>query len=577
MTVKLVRGYAGLAAGSSYDGSADEEIDLVAHGNAVWDVRSVVGQGGPGDGVVLPALIDASARRYGGSFDGTSNNSSNIQDAIDDAAEQSPGAACVMLPPTICLRDQIILHEGVHLFCWQYTKGRINTQVKIHADASFSTGYILNCNTTDGTTPTVAPRLGQWVQCGVFGLWLNNSNPVSLPGMRLMLLAGTYDVRDIRGYKHTQLIKKMAGQYIDNGRIDTVYAAASYDNSEYAIDIGNGGGDALQINNLNFPGSNPVELALKVDTSAGCKVSNAINGQMYFVGCTLASVDNFHGERGRIVRENSSVSVRDTNFNTHTSSSAYPIDCVITAGTGSAYTDSLHLDNVVFNWGQGDGSSEGTHLADVRTTYQTAIHCDNVRRVVNMYGSQRTLTGILVAKQDDTLLDAFNNWSHFLSRRGSFVGLKGFGSFNVQLAADFTGINGSSASSSFGSSTLTTQTYYYIAQLLIDATTGALVGRNQSAGEHSKAVTAGQRVSLTCTMGSSSTLACIIRIYRGTSTGSYDKVANIPMMRAAQLVDKGSYVNGIPWTDRAAGAVDTITSTTGTWLMTPGMGKVAVA
>jgi hypothetical protein len=41
MTVKLLRAFAGLPAGSAYSGEAEVEADLVACGNAVEDVRSV--------------------------------------------------------------------------------------------------------------------------------------------------------------------------------------------------------------------------------------------------------------------------------------------------------------------------------------------------------------------------------------------------------------------------------------------------------------------------------------------------------------------------------------------------------
>jgi hypothetical protein len=69
MTVKLVRAFGGYAAGATYDGSADEEVDLVAKGNAVWDIRGATPGGGPGNvlgvdtrytAAQLTALADAS-------------------------------------------------------------------------------------------------------------------------------------------------------------------------------------------------------------------------------------------------------------------------------------------------------------------------------------------------------------------------------------------------------------------------------------------------------------------------------------------------------------------------------------
>lgn len=521
------------------------------------------------DGSTPPDVLDASDPYYGGFWNGTDNDSVAYQDALDDAAARGYGG--VMLPPTCCFRDPLFVQEGVAVLGYGDPR-QINTQIKVHADADFSsTGYILNFNTTDGLTPTVSPRLGEWIQCIAAGLWLNNSTPVSLADVRLMILGGTYFVDWIRAYKHAQILKKMAGQYIDNGKIGTIFAAASYDNSLYAIDIGDGGGDGLRIGPLNFPASSTPELAVKVDTG-NCRISDAINGGIYFVDCSKAEVVSHHSEHGQIVAENTSLSVRGAFWKTPSTAAIndFPIKMLNTTGNSTSH-HSLELDNVAFIYGNTAGSSEGKIAAEVAISHQVQVKCRNARRVINEYGAQRTILGIRFAKvTDENPLTEVNRWSHILSDEGVIVGnLPLFTAYGVlSETSDFSGITSSNQITS-PSGDLGNTTYYYTSQLLLDS--NLKIGRNQTSAERSQATGgANRRLGLTLSYGSCSPKA-ILRVYRGTSTGSYDSYVDLPVMKATFIVDQGTYCCGVPWKSRGAGAVDTLLDTTqGDRIITPG-------
>jgi hypothetical protein len=518
-------------------------------------------------------FVYAASPQFGGYWDGTNNDSVALQDAIDYSYNAGKRQA-VMLPLTTCWRDPIYMPEGVYLVGYNYRKGLINTNIKIHADANFSaTGYALNMNTTNGTTPTVAPRLGQWYQCGAFGLWFNNSTPVSLPGMRFMLIAGTYYVDDIRGYLHTQLIKKLAGQYIDNGKIGTVFAASSYDNSEYGIDIGSGGGDGLEIGPLNFPAATTPELAVKV-SNGRCRVTSAINGSLYFVNCPKVEVLSHHAEHCKIVAENTNLVVRSAEWQMATASAATDYPITMTNTTGDSNTQhTLELDDVAFAYGNGSGASEGKINGEIAITFQAQVKLRNARRRITEQGAQQTLLGVRFVKQsDNTALTELNRWAHILSDEGVIVGnVAQFATSGLLSAvSDFSGITASNQITS-PSGDLANTTYYYTTQLLLDNKAGALLGRNQTSAEKSQATGgANRRLGLTVGYGSCSSKA-ILRVYRGTSAGSYGFYVDLPVMKGSYIVDQGTYCCGVPWIDRGgASAVTAITDTTqGNYLITP--------
>lgn len=100
-----------------------------------------------------------------------------------------------------------------------------------------------------------------------------------------------------------------------------------------------------------------------------------------------------------------------------------------------------------------------------------------------------------------------------------------------------------------------TATYYYRAQYIIDV--DRMVGRNQTSGEQSLARTnggAGVRLTLTYNKPAN----CLLRVYRGTSAGSYDQFVDIPVQSCTLLYDNGVTLNGFPWVARTAGPETTL-------------------
>jgi hypothetical protein len=108
-------------------------------------------------------------------------------------------------------------------------------------------------------------------------------------------------------------------------------------------------------------------------------------------------------------------------------------------------------------------------------------------------------------------------------------------------------------------SSLTAGTYYYAASVR------TLIGESVASSEKSATVTDNIAVALNITNGSG---LVVVRIWRGTSTGTYDRYVDVPVLsqKAVLLADTGSTVNGIPWIATGVPAVPTANvALRGTW------------
>lgn len=517
-------------------------------------------------------LVDCTLPAFGGYWTGQGGNADDtaLQAALDYAATFNP-ARHVMLPPKVCIQNGVYVPTRVHVVGHNYSPGNVGSYVYPHASMSLTTGFMFNMNTEDGVTIVEALASSGPRQCGMFGVFLFVAP--DLAGARLVTFAGSCIFHDIRAYRHTQVIKKVPGYYIDMMEFDRFDIALSHDNSEYAIELTTGGGDSFTLSHMTFPVDSfdtTGEKAISVTTGQNGKISHIINGEIALTNVWICEVAEHHCELGRLLVTDSTVAVNDSHYRVDDAATHYPITAA-TAGTNINY--GLALNNVEFLYGT---FSQGVITAEVKLAAQYVLHCRNTRRKINMTSGMLSATGIRVANASDALIAAWNNNSWFLSMNGWMLGEIPSGSHSAQIVTDFNGLyNTPNKVTGSGSSTLVNgTTYYYTSQLLLDS--GLANGRNQSSAEKSAAIVADNtRVGMAFGWGTG-TKAALVRFYRGTATGSYDKYVDVPMIGCLYVADKGDYFMGLPWQSRAAGPVDTITSTAaGKWLVTH-LGKVAV-
>lgn len=573
-----------LASGEVGQQDIDYRLDKAPFTRYFWDGSALVPVGGMTD-----ALTDAVIRvvaawdpKYGGHWDGINADDAAITAA---AAEAKLLGLDLMLPGLVCVKNGAYIPADVHVYAYRWGKGKIGTQFVPHASMALTTGSMLNCNTQDGTTAVTSVANGQKKQCGLFGCWLNNNN-VLVAGARLAVFAGTFIAEDIRGSRSVQLIRRIAGEYIDNGEIHRVSCSQPYDvnSQEWQIDIGGSsglGGDALTITDLNFSASYKTQ-ALRIYKTNGCRISEVINGDIYISNSTTTEITNYHQEKGQLFNDSSDITVRGGFIEEAGADSYIPIDCIVPSGSTQRYH--MLLDDLEFRYGA--ISFDTTAIAEVRTNFQYCITPRNCRRRINAYAGQAVMQAIRICKQDNTEFTEWTKNAHYLSWNGQWNGNLPEGSYYATLVDDLTGLGVPVATTGNGTSDLQNETVYYAVQLLIDkGATPAGVNYKGSGGAAERSIAVGsspttKRVGMAVTLGSSSQ-KCILRIYsgrasRGGGTGSYDSVADLPVNGGTYICDAGSYVNGVLWSSRTPGAVDAVTGVAGKWLVTPG-GKVAVS
>lgn len=516
------------------------------------------------------ARVLCSLPAFGGTWDHTTDATAAIQAAADYAALFEPPRG-IELPPEACIKNSVFIPSRVFVYGHNYEEGRVETVIRPHASASLSTGFMFNFNTTNGTTPVEAVANGARTQCGLFGVMLYGHPGTDPAGMRLALVAGTTRIRDVRGSYITQLVKKIDGQYIDNISIENVSCAKSFDNSEYMIEFGTGGNDAISLKNLNFPNVLPVEKAIKVYLANGCEIAGCINGGIYIERSNGVTISNYHCEVGSIISESSNLTIDAPYFTLHSDSTDYPIST--TSVYSSTATYSLHVKDAIFIYGDVGAHEAEAIEAEINTVSQYVLEVTNCKRFIRMSGST-SQQGIRLRKAG-TDVDQWNKNSFYLSQHGTYDGKFCHGHLDAVLGATMSGITWSSANANWGASDLVNgTTYYYKSQLLLEVAT--LVGVNQSTAEESQAVTTGQRVGLPFSTGANTTNMGMIRVYRGTTTNSYNFYADIPAINVSYLVDQGTFINGVAWVARGAGAVDALTGGVGNYRVTPTGGADAL-
>ena len=502
-------------------------------------------------GTVQQALDDIAGRDFLVSTytkNGTVTDTNAAKNAIS-AATSVKGNVVFDIP--ITLDSTLYVPMGVGLL----HAGGIST-ITLSATGVFDDGWAIVVNSLDRAS---------WVmpypnfRGGVIGNF-EFRNDAGTANRRGILYFGSAKIGEIRGYKMDQLIVRPSGTYCDNFEIDRVYCEP-VQGTDPQVDI-RGLGDGLKIGSLHFP-YNPVNpgdgtpFALRVTGALGGRIGECIGGNYHFKQCKVA-VENAHIERAQVTIEDAHV---DISHSVIAASNKLPI---ILLGSGG-HTYAFNMNSVEFlytegllQWQGADLRIHGNYMVTVKNSYRKFSKNGNL--------SVSQMQGIKVEGSGGTPLTEWNKHSSILSRNGIIMP-GAVVNKDFLVASTSNGFPGISAASTDSNTTwgLATGTYYYAVQLLLDTT--RLIGRNNSGGEKSIALTGGGSGSRLDLDYNNRLQVGILRLYRGSVTGSYDKTVDIPIYNLSRLYDNGIAVNGNPWVSRTAGAIDVINS---------GMGESAV-
>jgi hypothetical protein len=429
--------------------------------------------------------------------------------------------------------------------------------------SSYTGGYAWVFNSTDGIHwETAYPKSPG----GAENFWF--TNPTNVVGLRGIQAFGGYEFTALRAYNVAPLVQRApypnsggTGEYSDIFKVCRCYV----DNNgltDYAIDI-NGGGDGLLIDQCDFNfGSNGIRLRGGTSATYGGTISNTVGGNHLIDNSPNRAVQitNMHNERGTVTVKGGTVHIRDSIFFPQSSTTT----CAIVLQDSTDTTTHVTLSNVEFLWGF-------VHFTNIPYDVALGAKCQlttrNVRRVVSYGGTELISQGIRVATDDSgtTGLATWNNYAHLLSENGEIRVNR-----LVQLNHTFVvpnswwGLNGT-AKVPPSNSNITwsgpAATYYYKTQILYDPVN--MYGYNGDGGEFSSTIGAGDigvnAVRLTNIIPTDIGTG-VVRIYRGTTTNSYDKYCDIPMRQLTNDYwwDSYSTICSLPWISRTAGAVDQV-------------------
>tara|TARA_R110002096_G_scaffold429229_1_gene641907 strand:+ start:467 stop:2158 length:1692 start_codon:yes stop_codon:yes gene_type:complete len=489
----------------------------------------------------LIASAPANVKDFGAIGDGSTDDTAAIQAAVNS------GNGTVNIPAgTYNVSSTIIVPYQVNIV----GENARTTRIQPVSGGSFTSSYIFFFNTTDGITWTVAyPNIGSG---GMSNVYIYNGNLIS--GMKGLAAAGSYEFTNIRSYKMDCTIK-ITADYNDKVSIKRIYATEAT-GSDYQI-IVNQLGDGLILEQIHTPwttGGSPVlPKTIKVTGCTGGALNGNLFGDIELYRCSNVTVRNSHTEGGTLKIDSSTVKI-DGYFCTPNVRGEANI--ILSATDDGKYAvEIVGYHNAVWD----NRIPDPYYEFDLQThaDYQISIHDSFKRWYRSGNIALSDITGMQLENEAGSALTDFNNSSFKLSIDSSIrkdqVVIK---DQNIDCG---TGVFNSLGSAQLYSSivwTGATDTYYYNMQYIYNVE--KLIGRTDSDGEQSFAVTNGGSSILFPLSFASRSPNALCRIYRGTSAATYDKYVDVPMVSSRYLYDDGKQVSGVIWKSRSAGGVDTL-------------------
>lgn len=316
-------------------------------------------------------------------------------------------------------------------------------------------------------------------------------------------------------------------------------------------------------------------------------VRSIINGDVYFYQST-GKLSEYYGEHGQITICESQVVIENSHFwQRNELTVGADVGCVpvrvIPSGVNvpSSAPASLTIRDTAWNYDAGSalgGYSLGNHNFEIETTLYARAVISNCWRGAPFTNGRGWFerVGLTCGHPD------FDNYSHFASIASEYVasGTTGGGRWLIEAERgpidkdSATTVNGleTAAALSAGASGLlrwnaASGTYYYKAIIFHDKIRSIGIAGSL---EVSASPVNGQGV-VDLRLGYDIPANEMIRVYRGTASGSYDHYADVPVIEAGRLFDRGLDIATFPWQARAAGPIDAVnTGLSGGFSLLPG-------
>lgn len=529
--------------------------------------------------LVSSKVFWATSPQFAGGADPSGTLSSSAAfNAACQAAAASGGPAFVMAPRgSYRLTTTVFVPAQVFIIGDGAGAGAHPMSFFPDTNHSLTGGWMFIFNSSDGINPASNIYAAQYLG-GIVGARFSNYT-TNLPNIRGAICFGSGFFQDIRSYRMTCAIKRPRGQYIDRFTVVRCHSDQEYNGtSEYQIEI-DGTGDTVLIDRCTFPdsggvvnsgGTDPIKAVRFKNSdallsSASASIRGNVNGSHYFSGVKALKMECFHNEYGVLTFDKSNFSLEDLYISVPTAYTYVPIVCV-----GSSYSSSGFfgkLKNIEFNYGW--GSFQSAYPFELKTHHEYHLQIENCYRISDLSAAAPSIFGIRICNASDATISNWASWSHFASCYGILDGyILQEVRRTVTMDSSYGGPYYTAASSSQADWDDTLGTYFYTTQYLLDPTN--MIGVNQNNSIQSATISTATDTGIFMTTSAGNLpLTAIIRVYRGTTSGSYDKYVDLPAVMMRSIQDQGTKICGIPWNSRTAGPVDTLkaSAASGKWTM----------
>lgn len=359
---------------------------------------------------------------------------------------------------------------------------------------------------------------------------------------------------------------KQINRYIDMVTIRRVSTYDQYnpDGTSWIIDLNNTG-DAVLIEQGHFYRKGLERpRAIRLRFKAGATIKDIIGGDILLDSCKNVDVSALHHEFGFVFFKDTSGCLRDSVFWMRAAAegeiSGIPVQ-IINNTNSTAKSNIVELTNLGFVYQPdfNNGAGYDSSLNNFSVVSPQGQGPAGLVKVSNLWRDHQSALGSFESPARIGVRCGyadFDDYSHITSRSSEYAGrVWNFKDTFGEVASTSAGID--TASSSLIDDVVwggSSGTYYYRASLLLDKK--RMIGLSGSA-EKSFSLTNGAS-GPSIVLLSDFQRPAIIRLYRGTTTDSYDKFVDIPLISGGRLFDNGSDICGYAWQNRTAGTVDVV-------------------
>lgn len=425
------------------------------------------------------------------------------------------------------------------------------------------TMFRLNVNTSHDWVQSLPGTLSSKIEDMVIRADVARDNGHLIDGFEF---AGSCHFRDIWFIGLSQGIKQplLYSDLVTVERIQS-YEQAYSATPNYMVDL-DGTGDGVKVAQVlvteTKDPANPSRTEPGYSThmrfKSGAIVENMVNGHIHIEDSLSIKMDSFHMETGTITLDNASADFGNASLYMRGKTGLDNVPLVITQTTGSTSVESnlLHIHDVQFiyiNIAGGFGNySKTNHNFEIDAGGAPPRALIQFERIGRRDQSDADYANGQVYGASCGQA-AFDDYSHLASVKSLFANGQWLIDGKLDALPSTTGIAAISLAS-HRAWEAASGTYYYKLVLLLDKK--RRIGRVGSA-EVSIAVTNGGN-GPSLVLETPARRNAILRLYRGTSSGSYDNYVDVPLVAGSRLHDSGSDVCGYTWISRTAGPVDTI-------------------